>query len=56
VHPKTSVVPTLLPSMRGPLLFCIVAFFCLYAVLLALRTTLETRRARLEALYAGMDD
>ena len=56
VHPKTSVVPTLVPTMRGPLLFCIAAFLCLYAILLTLRTTLEARRARLEALYVGMED
>ena len=56
VHPTTNVVPTLDPSMRGPFLFCVLAFFGLYALLLAARTTLEARRARLDELYLGIDD
>jgi heme exporter protein C len=56
VHPTTSVIPTLDPSMRGPFLFCVLAFLLLYALLLAARTTLETHRARLEALYLGLED
>lgn len=56
VHPTTSVVPTLDPSMRGPFLFCVLAFFCLYGLLLAVRTTLEARRAHLDELYLGIDD
>lgn len=56
VHPTTNVVPTLDPSMRGPFLFCVLAFFCLYALLLTTRTALETRRAELEALYLALED
>lgn len=56
VHPTTSVIPSLDPSMRGPFLFCVLAFFGLFAVLLAARTALETRRARLEELYLASDD
>jgi len=56
VHPTTSVVPTLDASMRGPFYFCLLAFFLLYALLLAARTMLEAHRARLEALYLGLED
>lgn len=56
VHPTTNVVPTLDPSMRGPFLFCVAAFLCLYALLLAIRVSLETKRARLEELYLALED
>lgn len=56
VHPTTNVVPTLDPSMKGPFFFCVLAFFGLYALLLAIRTALETRRAELEALYLALED
>jgi heme exporter protein C len=56
LHPTTNVVPSLDPSMRGPFLFCVVAFLCLYAVLLAMRIGLENRRARLEQLYLALED
>ena len=56
LHPTTNVVPSLDPSMRGPFLFCVAAFLCLYALLLALRVSLEVKRARLEALYLALED
>ena len=56
VHPTTSVIPTLDASMRGPFYFCVLAFFVLYALLLAVRTSLETQRARLDALYLGLEE
>ena len=56
VHPTTNVVPTLDPSMRGPFLFCVIAFVCLYALLLALRVSLEGKRARLEEMYLALED
>src|SRR5688500_18695914 len=56
VHPTTSVIPTLDASMRGPFYFCLLAFFLLYALLLAARTTLEAQRANLEVLYLGVED
>jgi heme exporter protein C len=56
VHPTTNVLPTLDASMRGPFYFCLLAFFLLYALLLAARATLEAHRARLEALYLGLED
>ena len=56
VHPTTNVVPTLDASMRGPFLFCVVAFVCLFAVLLVTRVSLEVQRARLEELYLSLED
>ena len=56
VHPTTNVVPTLDASMRGPFLFCVIAFLCLFAVLLLTRVSLETQRARLEELYLALED
>jgi heme exporter protein C len=56
LHPKTSVVPTLSPDMRGPFWFCIVAFVLLYVVLLTLRRHLEVQRARVEALHLALED
>jgi heme exporter protein C len=56
LHPTTNVVPSLDPTMRGPFLFCVAAFLCLYAVLLSLRVSLEVKRARLEELYLALED
>lgn len=56
LHPNTNVVPSLDPSMRGPFLFAVVAFLCLYGLLLALRVSLEVKRARLEELYLALED
>jgi len=50
LHPKTSVIPSLQPGMRGPFWFCVVAFLLLSIVILALRTELEKRRQELDAL------
>src|SRR3954447_4573659 len=41
MHPKTSVVPTLPPGMRGPFWFCAVTLFLLYLLLLTARVHLE---------------
>jgi heme exporter protein C len=56
VHPQTTVVPTLAPSMRGPFWFCVAAFLCLYVLLLTLRAALESRRTELDALYLALED
>ncbi len=56
LHPTTNVVPSLEPSMRGPFLFCVAAFLCLYTLLLAARVSLEGKRARLEELYLALED
>ena len=56
LHPKTTVVPSLQPGMRGPFWFCVLAFLGLFTLILAARTRLEQRRAELEALYLAVED
>jgi heme exporter protein C len=51
LHPKTSVIPSLQPGMRGPFWFCVVAFLLVTSVILMLRTELEKRRQQLDELY-----
>jgi heme exporter protein C len=55
LHPKTSVIPSLQPGMRGPFWYCVVAFLLLFAVLLSLRTELEQRRQELDELYLAVE-
>src|SRR5215831_4055216 len=56
LHPKTSVIPTLQPGMRGTFWFCVCAFLLLTTVMVALRTELEKRRQELDALYLAAED
>jgi heme exporter protein C len=56
VHPKTSVVMTLQPSMGRPFLLCSLAFMGLFGVLLAARVRLQNVRARLDELYLSLED
>jgi heme exporter protein C len=56
LHPKTSVIPTLQPGMRGTFWFCVVAFLLLSTVILMLRTELEKRRQELDALYLAAEE
>ena len=56
VHPTTNVVPSLQPSMAVPFWWCVGAFLVLYVLLLLARTALESRRARLDALYLALED
>jgi heme exporter protein C len=56
IHPKTSVVPTLQPGMRGPFWFCFLALMLFYVLTLHLRTRLEKRRAELEMLYLAAEE
>ena len=56
IHPKTTVVPTLRPGMRGAFWFCVTAFMLLFLVLLTLRVRLEHRRAALDELYLAEED
>jgi heme exporter protein C len=51
LHPKTTVVPTLPPGMRGPFWFCALTLFLLYLLLLTARIHLERQRAALDDLY-----
>jgi heme exporter protein C len=56
VHPTTNVIPTLAPSMRGPFLWSVFAFLCLFVLLMAVRVELEKRRTRLDELYLALED
>lgn len=56
IHPQTTVVPSLVPGMRGPFWFSVLAFMLLYAVLLTVRIRLEDERAALDLLYLESDE
>jgi heme exporter protein C len=56
LHPKTSVVPSLDPSMRPAFWWSAAAFFLLFAALMAARVRVEEQRARLEELYLALED
>jgi len=56
IHPKTSVVQTLVPEMWYVILFCTLTFLLLCALLLAARVRLETLRAELDARYLALED
>jgi heme exporter protein C len=56
VHPKTSVVQTLIPEMWYVILFCTTAFLLLAGLLLVARVRLENLRAELDRLYLALED
>jgi hypothetical protein len=56
MHPLTSVIPTLPPSMARPILWCFAAFSCLYVALLLLRVRLARSTAALEEAYLALED
>jgi len=56
MHPKTTVLPTLDPTMRPAFYWCALAFVALYGALLAARTRLETQRAVLDEAYLLADE
>jgi heme exporter protein C len=56
IHPKTSVVQTLVPEMWYVILFCTVTFLLLCALLLAARVRLETLRVELDQRYLALED
>jgi heme exporter protein C len=56
LHPKTTVIGSLVPPMAGPMWFCFAAFAALALALFALRVQLEAQRARVEALYLALDE
>jgi heme exporter protein C len=51
VHPKTTVVPTLGPGMRGVLWWCVGSFMLLAIATIAARIRLERLRAQVDELY-----
>jgi heme exporter protein C len=56
VHPQTSVVPTLPPSMMATFWFCAATLFVLFALLLTARIHLERERAMVDELYLAEED
>jgi len=56
IHPKTSVVPTLGPGMRGTFWFCTLAFMLLMVLIVAVRVRLERHRALVTDLYLELED
>jgi heme exporter protein C len=56
IHPKTSVVPTLGPGMRGTFWFCTLAFMLLMVLIIAVRVRLERHRALVTDLYLELED
>ena len=56
MHPKTSVIPSLPAAMRGPFLWCVVAFFALTAALVILRLRLELSRVALERAHVMLEE
>jgi hypothetical protein len=56
IHPLTSVVPTLPPSMAVPFWFCVSAYMLLLVTLLMLRVNLGKRQTALDELYLAYED
>ena len=56
LHPKTTVIPSLAPGMRGVFWFCVAAFAVLYGLLLTARTRLADQQAEIERLYLEADE
>lgn len=56
IHPKTSVVSTLAPGMRGPFWFCALSFVLLFGLLLVVRRRLEEQRHQVEQLHLALED
>ena len=56
LHPKTTVVPSLRPGMRGAFWFSVAAFLLLYWLIVTLRLQLQHRRAALDELYLAEED
>jgi heme exporter protein C len=52
MHPKTTVVPSLVPEMRFPFYWCVVAFLLLYVALLGTRVRLAEQQDALDLLLA----
>jgi heme exporter protein C len=56
MHPKTSVIPSLPAAMRGPFLWCLVAFFALTIALVIVRLRLELSRVALERAHVMLEE
>ena len=56
MHPKTTVVPSLGPGMRGVFWFAVAAFMLLAVLITSARVRLERQRARLDEIYLTLED
>ena len=56
LHPKTTVLGSLVPPMAWPIWFCMAGFAVMAAVMFMLRVQLEEQRSRVEALYLAADE
>ena len=56
LHPKTTVLPNLIPEWAAPVWLVFTGFVLMSLVLFALRVQLEEQRARVEALYLAADE
>jgi heme exporter protein C len=56
MHPKTTVLGSLVPPMAAPVWFGMFGFAVMAIVLFTLRVQLEEQRARVEALYLAADE
>ena len=56
IHPRTSVVPTLVPGMFGAFWWCVAAFVLLFVVVVTARIRLEEQRAELDRLHLALED
>ena len=56
IHPETSVVPTLRPSMGLPFWWCVVAYLVLFMAMLTARRRLEDQRTTLDELRLAYDE
>lgn len=52
MHPKTTVVPSLVPAMRFPFYWCMIAFLLLFLALLRTRVRLSEQQDSLDLLLA----
>src|SRR5918993_2397431 len=52
MHPKTTVVPSLVPEMRFPFYWCVVAFLLLFVALLKVRVRLAEQQDALDLLLS----
>lgn len=56
IHPKTSVIPSLGPGMRGAFWWSAAAFLVLMVLTMAARVRLEQQRAKLDDIYLALED
>jgi heme exporter protein C len=56
IHPKTTVVSSLPPGMRGPFWFSVATFILLFVALLEMRVSLERARASVDELHLEAED